>query len=419
MPRAGTWVSIAALLGAICCTVAGLASAAPRERDAWPVYDALIRGMPRGFKDVPSDPAPGLHKMYWWGETVKSPVLTQALVFARVRAIPPTDAAPLIVLDIEDSRFPVDIRSSGKPAVDRTIAYLSNVADWIHAANPHAKVGFYPVVFGGEREIAPEYLGQFRKWNPAWRNNAGVRTTYDGLVAANRYLRPIVEKVDLLIPAFYTFRQNPFHADVLGGTPPHGMALADNGWYGQMAGYMTMVRKDLGISKPVCPFIWAQYHDIAAASIRGKYLPLPMWRQQVQFTRYNTQCSILFGAGEAPPQSWASFAPWLQVVLKASRTHDVTPPPAPSALIGRARTKTANDLSQVVLSWSGSTDEPNGSGVEGYRVYRDGVLVIQTPATSFRDTSPLSAGTHTYWVVAVDMAGNTSGASNQAGVHVR
>ena len=64
-------------------------------------------------------------------------------------------------------------------------------------------------------------------------------------------------------------------------------------------------------------------------------------------------------------------------------------------------------------------DEPSGSGVEGYRVYRDGVLLIQTPTTSFMDTSTLFAGTHTYWVVALDMAGNISAASNHIGVYVR
>jgi chitodextrinase len=67
---------------------------------------------------------------------------------------------------------------------------------------------------------------------------------------------------------------------------------------------------------------------------------------------------------------------------------------------------------QINLNWSGSTDT-GGSGLAGYRIYRNGSYLGQVGSTSHAD-SVADGTTHSYYVVAVDGVGNVSGASNSA-----
>lgn len=79
---------------------------------------------------------------------------------------------------------------------------------------------------------------------------------------------------------------------------------------------------------------------------------------------------------------------------------DTTPPSTPTGLAA-----TPVSLSQINLSWTASTDNV---GVTGYGIFRDGLQVGTTAATSYSDTG-LSAGTnYTYAVDAFDAAGNLS-----------
>lgn len=88
---------------------------------------------------------------------------------------------------------------------------------------------------------------------------------------------------------------------------------------------------------------------------------------------------------------------------------DTTAPSVPTDLAAGLTASTAD------LTWTASTDDV---GVAGYRVSRNGVLLPGTPTgTSFTDPD-LAAGTYTYTVVALDAAGNVSGASNSASVTV-
>ncbi|MGA2140041.1 MAG: glycosyl hydrolase family 28-related protein, partial [Verrucomicrobiia bacterium] len=68
---------------------------------------------------------------------------------------------------------------------------------------------------------------------------------------------------------------------------------------------------------------------------------------------------------------------------------------------------------QITVGWNSATDA-GGSGLAGYQVYRNGVLVATTTATSYID-SGLSPGTqYCYTVAAYDNAGNSSSSSAQA-----
>ena len=87
---------------------------------------------------------------------------------------------------------------------------------------------------------------------------------------------------------------------------------------------------------------------------------------------------------------------------------DIEPPTQPAnlqAVLGKAR--------KVGLSWTPSGDNMM---VTGYLVFRDGVLVATTSINGFTDSLTGKGTTHTYYVVAVDAAGNRSTPSNVASI---
>lgn len=94
---------------------------------------------------------------------------------------------------------------------------------------------------------------------------------------------------------------------------------------------------------------------------------------------------------------------------------DTVPPTAPTNLTASASALTAT-TSSVLLAWSPASDN---TGVTGYRVFRDGVLINTVTGTGYTDPSVVSNVTYTYTVVAFDAVGNLSPASNQATVTPR
>lgn len=96
------------------------------------------------------------------------------------------------------------------------------------------------------------------------------------------------------------------------------------------------------------------------------------------------------------------------VTITVSPPPDTTPPSVPTGV-----SATGVSSSQINVSWNASNDG-SGSGVAGYRVYRNGVLLpgpLITP-TSFSDTGLSPGTTYTYTISAHDVAGNPSAQSS-------
>jgi fibronectin type 3 domain-containing protein len=89
---------------------------------------------------------------------------------------------------------------------------------------------------------------------------------------------------------------------------------------------------------------------------------------------------------------------------------DTTPPSVPGGV-----TAVAQSASQILVSWTASTD---ASGIGGYRIYRNGgptpVTTVQT--TNYTDNGLTAATTYSYTVSAVDAANppNVSAQSSPA-----
>ena len=91
-------------------------------------------------------------------------------------------------------------------------------------------------------------------------------------------------------------------------------------------------------------------------------------------------------------------------------TQTVSDTTAPSVPANLAVTGTTS--SSISLGWSASTDT-GGSGLAGYRIYRDGgaTPLTSVAGTTFTDTALAAATSHSYRVTAYDAAGNESAAA--------
>jgi chitodextrinase len=94
------------------------------------------------------------------------------------------------------------------------------------------------------------------------------------------------------------------------------------------------------------------------------------------------------------------------------KTPDTFVPSAPTSL-----TASAVNATSVNLSWQASSDS-GGSGLAGYRIYRNGAHIASTGQTSYLDTAVNASAANSYQTFAYDNAGNTSAASNTASVTV-
>ncbi len=117
-------------------------------------------------------------------------------------------------------------------------------------------------------------------------------------------------------------------------------------------------------------------------------------------TTYSYQISAVDNAGNESAKSNVASA-------TTPACPDTTPPSVPSGL-----SATATSFSQIDLSWNPSTDT-GGSGLNGYRIYRNGVFLksVLSPATSAADTGLSETTTYSYAVSAIDYAGNESARS--------
>lgn len=86
----------------------------------------------------------------------------------------------------------------------------------------------------------------------------------------------------------------------------------------------------------------------------------------------------------------------------AVTTPDTLAPSVPTALSLTTATSTA-----VTLAWGASTDT-GGSGLAGYRLYRNGVQIGTTAALTLTDSTVTGWATYAYTVAAYDNAGNVS-----------
>ena len=116
-----------------------------------------------------------------------------------------------------------------------------------------------------------------------------------------------------------------------------------------------------------------------------------------EYTSYNYTVRSYDNAGNVSPLSSAVPV----------RTLDVTPPTVPGT------PTTPHQPVPVSLSWTGSTDPGSGSGLAGYKIYRNGVQIGTSATTSYVDSTAQNWVLYRYRVAAYDNGGNTSAQSGE------
>jgi hypothetical protein len=130
---------------------------------------------------------------------------------------------------------------------------------------------------------------------------------------------------------------------------------------------------------------------------------------------------IAFGAGPTSsptptpspsPSPTPTLAPTPSPTPAPTSSPTPTPEPSPTPSTDARPPTTPTDLGatfgrgkKLDLFWTPSSDNV---GVAGYRVYRDGAQVGTTAGTTLGDTWTGKRTTATYWVIAYDLAGNLS-----------
>ena len=106
------------------------------------------------------------------------------------------------------------------------------------------------------------------------------------------------------------------------------------------------------------------------------------------FTRFSYQVAGVDDDGVVGPRSGALIV----------RTRDGSPPSAPSPVVASPASPSA-----ILVAWGAAVDPE--TGIARYRIYRAGVLVDSTTATSWRDTGLSPNTTYSYEVLAVNSEG--------------
>jgi len=88
---------------------------------------------------------------------------------------------------------------------------------------------------------------------------------------------------------------------------------------------------------------------------------------------------------------------------------DITPPNSPASLSGNITQPTTDSTGKVSLSWPAASDNPGGSGIKAYLIYRNdkAISFVAANQLSYIDTN-LSTGTYSYTIRSLDYADLTS-----------
>jgi len=105
-----------------------------------------------------------------------------------------------------------------------------------------------------------------------------------------------------------------------------------------------------------------------------------------------------------------------------SPTPPPTPPPSPAdttaPLVPTNLRSTSTSSTSISLAWNASTDS-GGSGLAGYRLYRNGSLITSTDLLNYTDSNLTPATAYAYKIAAYDNSGNSSSQSSTVNVSTK
>lgn len=147
------------------------------------------------------------------------------------------------------------------------------------------------------------------------------------------------------------------------------------------------------VDKPLTPTTTYTYYVVAFDAAGNRALP-------------STEVSV---TTPSAPNLSVTIGGQLSSGISLLPKRDIFAPTAPSSLTASSSALSATN-SSVLLAWNPSTDN---TAVTGYEVYRNGSKIATVSLAGYSDPSVTSGTIYTYYITALDAAGNRSTASNQ------
>ncbi len=206
----------------------------------------------------------------------------------------------VFVIDIEC--YPVDIRLNSADAVRASIEQYLKVIRWTREERPDLKIGIYSILPLSDFWTPNNYHEalaiiaagpQHPRYGWAQLVLPGRQQRMDAWKAANDFLRPIADAVDIIFPSLYMHAEDP--------------AGFDNFARGNIA-----EAKRYG-NKPVFPFIWPRYHESSGQRAGDLMSAETMLSYYHSVKAHEANGMILWDAGHNRP--WDSSFPWLLALI--------------------------------------------------------------------------------------------------------
>lgn len=278
---------------------------------------------------------------------------SEAKVRALARRSKPGD---MLVLDVE--HLPIDIRFVSREVAAANLDILGRIVDWCHDEAPWLKVGYYYLFPLANTHVtqSPAYIAAYQE--------------------AIDFVRPLIQKIDVLFPQFYTYTTDP------------------EIWLAKARGEIAAMRP---WGKPILGYM--MYHYADHTPMEGTDVSPDYWRYQLDAMRELADGAVLFGGYQKV------FDPGTPIWQATDRfTHEEVRIPSAATNL-----KVVPGATSAALTW---TDVADNEG--RYEVQRssDGVH-FQTIKTLLPNstswTDPAAApGDRYYRVLAVNSFGSAS-----------
>lgn len=191
-------------------------------------------------------------------------------------------------------------------------------------------------------------------------------------------------------------------ANATTGAPKVSLTTTRNGSWVWGAGndYDKAVPRTIGTNQTLV--------DQMLASVGDTY-----WVQRQNAATANAGTQVTLNATAPTTDRWNMAAIEILPAVDGTTTPPPTPPTADTEAPAAPTNLSASAVSssQIKLTWTASTDNV---GATSYNVYRNGTKVASTTGTSYSDSGLTANTTYSYYVEALDAAGNVSKPSANA-----
>ena len=194
---------------------------------------------------------------------------------AQVTAAGGISAANFFYFDDLADQLPVGPNNNNQTDLDKSIAKIASIMDWMHFTYPNSKIGLYDILPADNywcNGTVPVTATNCSSWN-----------------SHNAYLKVLADHVDVVFPRLYVDYQNQ--------------------WQDWVTTAVANIQQAKQYNKPVYVFLMPQYADSSRAFIDG-----PAWRLVLETAYQYADGVVIWGGWDlvnnpsTGPIAWATYS---------------------------------------------------------------------------------------------------------------